>query len=131
MHPRNNVLLQNARSLRKSMTKEERRLWYGFLREYPVRFRRQEIIGNYIADFYCSKAALIVELDGSQHFEEQGIKDDAARTETLEKMGFRVLRFSNSDVFGNFRGVCETIDSEVKKKTPQSAALTAPLSGEP
>ena len=130
LHPRNSGLLQNARNLRKSMTKEERRLWYGFLRDYPIRFRRQEIIGNYIADFYCSKAALIVELDGSQHYEEQGTADDAVRTAELESMGFRVIRFSNSDVLSNFRGVCETIEREIKR-TPQSASLTAPLSGEP
>ena len=120
LHPRNQKLLKNARVLRKSMTKEERRLWYGFLRDYPVRFRRQEIIGNYIADFYCSSSALIVELDGSQHCEPAGIARDAARSAYFERLGLTVLRFSNLDVMQNYPGVCETIDREVKRKPPQS-----------
>ena len=120
MHPRNEALLRNARALRKHMTKEERRLWYGFLREYPLRFRRQEIIGNYIVDFYCSQAALIIELDGSQHFEEKGRTDDAARSEELGKWGFFVLRFSNRDVLESFPGVCERIDMEVQRRVPRS-----------
>ena len=74
MHSRNGDLLHNARSLRKSMTREERRLWFDFLHGYPVRFRRQEIFGNYIADFYCPDARLVIELDGSQHYEEKAVK---------------------------------------------------------
>ena len=133
MHPRNENLLQNARNLRKNMTKEERHLWFDFLRDYPIRFRRQEIIGNYIADFYCSAAALVVELDGSQHYEDKGKAADLQRTDYLKEIGLTVLRFSNLDVMRNFRGVCERIDLVVKEKTPQSArtSLPAPLSGEP
>ena len=116
IHPRNEKLLTNARNLRKNMTKEERHLWYDFLRDYPIRFRRQEIIGSYIADFYCSSAALIVELDGSQHYEEAGIIHDQERTEYFESLGLRVLRFSNYDVMSNFRGVCEAIDLAVKER---------------
>ena len=120
MHPRNENLLQNARNLRKNMTKEERHLWFDFLRDYPIRFRRQEVIGNYIADFYCSAAALVVELDGSQHYEDNGKATDLQRTDYLEEIGLTVLRFSNLDVMRNFRGVCEQIDLVVKEKTPQS-----------
>lgn len=75
----------------------------------PVRFRRQEIIGQYIADFYCSKAELIVELDGSQHGEEKEICYDEARTRYFQGLGLRVLRFSNLDVMRNFEGVCAAI----------------------
>ena len=116
IHPRNEKLLTNARNLRKNMTKEEWHLWYDFLRDYPIRFRRQEIIGSYIADFYCSSAALIVELDGSQHYEEAGIIHDQERTEYFESLGLRVLRFSNVDVMSKFRGVCEAIDLVVKER---------------
>ena len=115
-HPRNEKLLSNARNLRKNLTKEERHLWYNFLREYPIRFRRQEIIGNYIADFYCSSASLIIELDGSQHYEEAGKNHDQERTAYFASLGLRVLRFSNYDVLNHFRGVCEAIDLAVKAR---------------
>ena len=109
MHPRNDKLVNLAKELRKNMTKEERRLWFAFLRGYPVRFRRQEIIGNYIADFYCSSAKLIIELDGSQHYEKEHSQYDAERSRFFQSLGFRVLRFSNLDVMQNFEGVCEQI----------------------
>ena len=81
----NKQIVPLAKELRKNMTKEERHLWYDFLKNYPVRFLRQKIIGNYIVDFYCSKANLVIELDGSQHYEESGIVSDLKRTEFLEK----------------------------------------------
>ena len=112
------------------MNKEERKLWYEFLRTYPVRFRRQEIIENYIADFYCSKAALVVELDGSQHYEQSSRMYDETRTAFFAQEGIRVIRFSNLDVLRNFAGVCETIDREMHERTPQSLMATAPLAGE-
>ena len=132
MHPRNDNLLQNARNLRKNMTKEERHLWLDFLKQYPVRFRRQEIVGDFIVDFYCSAAALAIELDGSQHYEDRGKAYDEERTRYLESCGLKVLRFSNLDIWRNFRGVCEQIDLVVAPRPPQSArsSLTAPLSGE-
>ena len=99
----NKKLVSNAKALRKNMTKEERHLWYDYLRSKDVRFIRQKIIGNYIVDFYCAKANLVVELDGSQHYEDKGIDYDAARTEYLEQ-------FNN--------------------KIPQSATLTAPFTRE-
>ena len=111
----NKTLVPNAKNLRKNLTKEERRLWYDYLRTYPVKFLRQKIIGKYIVDFYCAKAKLIVELDGSQHYEEKGMEYDAERTAFLEQYGFRVLRIPNSEVNKNFSGVCEYIDFAVKQ----------------
>ena len=108
-------LIPFAKQLRKNMTKEERHLWYDFLREYSVRFYRQKILGKYIVDFYCPKANLVIELDGSQHFEEKGIKYDEERTAYLEKYGLQVIRIPNNEVMRNFYGVCEYINNTVKE----------------
>ena len=97
------------------MTKEERHLWYDFLKEYPVKFLRQKVLGNYIVDFYCAKAKLVVELDGSQHFVDENLQKDAQRTEFLENYGLTVIRIPNNEVNNNFRGVCEYIDLLVKQ----------------
>lgn len=105
----NKHLISRAKKLRRDMTKQEKHLWYDFLSRYPIRFQRQKTIGNYIVDFYCHKAKLVVELDGSQHFDEQGIAYDAKRTAFLESLGLRVVRFSNHDVDSNFNGVCITV----------------------
>jgi len=105
-----------AKNLRKEMTKEERHLWYDFLREYPVRFLRQKVIGNYIVDFYCRQAALVIELDGSQHFAEDGIAKDQSRTRHIESCDLAVLRFDNLSVMQNFEGVCEQIDRTIKER---------------
>ena len=115
----NKALVPNARNLRKNMTKEERHLWYDFLRDYPVKFLRQKVLGKYIVDFYCAEARLIVELDGSQHYEEKGMEYDAERTAFLEQYGIRVLRIPNNEVIQNFRGVCEYIDLAVKQSLSQ------------
>ncbi len=96
------------------MTKEERRLWYDFLRTYPVRFLRQKVIDHYIVDFYCHRARLIIELDGSQHFEPNGLLKDRIRTEKLESRNLTVIRIPNNDITQNFRGVCEFIDQYIK-----------------
>ena len=104
-----------AKSLRKNMTKQERKLWYDFLKFYPEKFLRQKIFGNYIVDFYCAKAKLVIELDGSQHYEENEIQKDAERTEYLMQYGLKVLRISNMEVDINFKGICEYIDAEVKQ----------------
>ena len=103
-----------AKTLRKNMTPWERKLWYEYLRNYPVRFQRQKAIGDYIADFYCAKARLVVELDGGGHFTPEQRDADAVRTNALEAMGLTVLRISNLDVDRNFRGVCEDIDLAVQ-----------------
>ena len=111
----NKALVPNARNLRKNMTKEERHLWYDFLRAYPVKFLRQKVIGNYIVDFYCAEAKLVIELDGSQHYEEASVKHDAERSAYLEQYGIRVLRIPNNEVNKNFSGTCEYIDIAVKQ----------------
>ena len=117
-----------AKVLRKNMTPWERKLWYDFLHNYPVRFQRQKAIGNYIADFYCAKARLVIELDGGGHYTEEQSEKDAIRTKALESMNLTVLRIRNLDIDRNFRGVCEYIDQAVSNSLPQSASLTAPSS---
>ena len=104
--PYKHNLISKAKVLRKNMTPQERHLWYDFLKSYPVRFQRQKAIGNFIADFYCHKANLIVEVDGSQHFTPKG----------LEEYDILVIRFSNYDVNTNFYGVCSYIDKVVKER---------------
>ena len=106
---KNEQLVPLARQLRKEMTKEERRLRYDFLRNYPLRFYRQKILGRYIADFYCAKAKLIIELDGSQHFEEKGLAYDKERDAFFSGQDILVLRYPNNEVTQNFAGVCEHI----------------------
>ena len=105
-----------AQTLRKNQTKEEAKLWYQFLRKYPLQFRRQCPFGNYIVDFYCAKAKLVVELDGSQHYEPKEIAYDSERTRYLQDLGLKVLRYGNNDVSQHFRAVCESIDMEVKSR---------------
>ena len=112
----NKKLLSNARTLRKNLTKEERRLWYTFLCKCPVHFRRQQIIGNYIVDFYCHEKRLVIELDGSQHFEEIGKEADAIRDAYLQGQGLSVLRYSNADVNQRFERVCEDILRHLKER---------------
>ena len=113
---RNAELKRNSQALRKNQTKEERLLWNCFLKRYPLRFRRQYIIGSYIVDFYCHGARLAVELDGSQHVEPFGLKQDHIRTAYLESQGVYVLRFSNSDVLQKFDAVCAEIDRTAKSR---------------
>ena len=103
-----------AKELRKNMTPWERKLWYLYLRSYPVRFQRQKAIGDYIADFYCAKLGLVIELDGGGHYTQQQIEKDRLRTQELEAMHLTVLRICNMDIDRNFRGVCEHIDLTVK-----------------
>ncbi len=115
-HPRNKKLLPNAQSLRKNMTKEERHLWYDFLRYCTPRFRRQEIIGSYIADFYCDKARLIIELDGSQHMTPDALAYDAERTAYFYSLGITVVRYYNTDIQQNFDGVCQHVLDSLKHR---------------
>ena len=115
----NKLTVPLAKELRKDMTKEEKHLWYDYLREYPVRFIRQKVIGKYIVDFYCAKAKLVVELDGTQHYEDKEIEKDALRTEFLEQYGLKVIRISNLDINKNFEGVCIFVDNEVKQSLSQ------------
>ena len=108
-NPRNNRLIANARTLRKNMTPQERHLWYDCLRYCEPRFRRQEIIGSYIADFYCHEAKLVIELDGSQHFEPKKEQKDRARTAYFHTLGIRVLRFANNEIDRSLIGVHQRI----------------------
>ena len=121
----NTELTNNARTLRKNMTKEERHLWYDFLKMYPVRFLRQKVIENYIVDFYCHSARLIIELDGSQHYEEKSLLKDKIRTEKIEQRNLTVIRIPNNEVTRNFEGVCQYIDIAVKESLRQPAADTS------
>ena len=114
-HKHNPNLVSNAKNLRKNMTKEERHLWYDFLRQYPVRFQRQKVLGRYIVDFYCAQAKLIVELDGSQHYESENMEKDETRSQYLKGYGLSVLRIPNNEVMQNFDGVCLYIDTAVKE----------------
>ena len=116
MHYKHNPsLTKNAQTLRKNMTKEERHLWYDYLKDYPVRFLRQKVIDNYIVDFYCRQAMLVVELDGSQHYEKDALLYDQIRTEKLEKHDLKVIRIPNNAVMQNFEGVCEYISLMVEE----------------
>ena len=108
-----NTLIENAKNLRKNMTSQEKKLWYEYLRTYPIRFQRQKPIENYIADFYCFKVKLVIEIDGWQHFTEAMLEYDKRRTESFEKYGITVIRFDNADVDERFDEVCMTIDMTV------------------
>ena len=117
----NKQLVPFAKHLRKEMTKEERHLWYDFLRDYPVRFSRQKVLGKYIADFYSAEAKLVIELDGSQHYENENMESDAQRTAFLEGYGLNILRIPNNEVSRNFRGVCDYIDTAVRQSLSQKS----------
>ena len=115
MNPIHNPKLSNnAKVLRRNMTKEERHLWYDFLKGLPMMVHRQKVIGNYIVDFYIAEAKLVIEQDGSQHFEDAGKQADAVRDAYLNSVGLTVLRYSNADVNQRFRGVCEDILNHLK-----------------
>ena len=115
----NKQLVPFAKQLRKEMTKEERHLWYDFLRTPSVRFSRQKVLGKYIADFYSAEAKLVIELDGSQHYEDDNLEKDAERTAFLEGYGLTIIRIPNNEVSRNFRGVCEYIDVAVRQSLSQ------------
>ena len=114
--PKDNTKLENARWLRREMTPHERKLWYLFLRKYPVKIYKQRIIGRFIVDFYCASARLVIELDGSQHYEPQGLAYDAERSQFLMSLGLEILRFSNRDIDRDFRNVCAQIDLIIQKR---------------
>ena len=112
----NGEKIPKAKELRKNSTPEEKHLWYDFLCTYDVRFQRQKTIGNFIADFYCSKAKMVIEIDGSQHYTPEGREYDNFRTEILEDFDLIVVRFTNQQVNDNFDGVCKFIDKIVKQR---------------
>ena len=104
-------------ALRKNQTKEEKHLWYDFLRQYPVRFNRQKVLGPYIVDFYCASAKFVIELDGSQHYSEEGSDDDKIRDRYLARLGIKVVRYSNFEITREFDAVCVDISEHVKERT--------------
>ena len=116
----NKDIVPLAQELRKNMTKEERHLWYDFLRSYPVRFSRQKVLGKYIADFYSAKAKIIIELDGAQHKTEESERYDAERTAFLEGYGLTVIRIPNDAINKDFHRMCAYIDECVKQSLSQS-----------
>ena len=111
---KDNIVL--AKNLRKAATKQEKHLWYDFLANHPIRFQRQKAIGEYIADFYCHDAKLVIELDGSQHYTDKGLENDKLRTAELEKLGLLVLRFANENIDKGFDDVCSIIDKTVVER---------------
>ncbi len=111
---KNYALLPRARELRREMTPHERKLWYLFLRNYPVKIYKQRIIKSYIMDFYCASAKLVIEIDGTQHYEDVGQAYDSKRNAVLEAAGLRILRFSNREIDREFEGVCQAIDQAIQ-----------------
>ena len=116
----NSKLTGNAKALRKNMTKEERPLWYDFFKSLSITVNRQKVIGNYIVDFYIATSKIVIELDGSQHYEDNGIENDAKRDEFLNNLGIKVLRYSNLDINQRFENVCEDILNEINTSSVTS-----------
>jgi very-short-patch-repair endonuclease len=110
----NKNLISRAKELRKNMTPQERHLWYDFLRYYPIKIYKQRVIDNFIVDFYCHQAKLIIELDGSQHYSEEGLVYDKERSNILNSYNLKIIRFSNYEVDNNFEEVCTTINNIIK-----------------
>ena len=117
----NKEIIPTAKMLRKNMTREEKRLWYDFLRLCPVRFSRQKVLGKYIADFYSAEAKIVIELDGSEHYTNEGKKYDAERTAFLEEYGLKVIRISNLEIHRNFKGVCEYLTEAFEQSLSQQS----------
>ncbi|SFH53877.1 Very-short-patch-repair endonuclease [Pseudobutyrivibrio sp. OR37] len=110
------TLKKYSRNLRKEMTKEEKHLWYDFLKSYSITIKRQKVFEKYIVDFYCAKAKIAIELDGSQHYEKEGHEADLVRDKYLADLGIKILRYSNYDINNNFVAVCEDIDAKIKER---------------
>ena len=116
MKPYNKSNIPLTQALRKEQTKWEKHLWYDFLSIYPIRFQRQKAIDNFIVDFYCAKAQLVVELDGYYHTLSHQAEDDTERTAKLKSLGLEVIRFTNTEIERDFNLVCKIIDSSVTKR---------------
>ena len=124
-HTHNPTLTANAQELRKHMTRQERHLWYDFLKHLPITVHRQKVIGSYIVDFYCASANLVIELDGSQHYDCAGRAADQRRDQELNRLGLTVLRYSNLDVDRNFDGVCLDILRRLGLSSTSSVTASA------
>ena len=117
-----NIVL--AKNLRSNATPEENHLWYDFLSKYEIRFQRQKAIDNFIADFYCHQAKLIIEIDGSQHHTEENVEKDEFRTEIIAGYNLKIIRFTNRQIDTNFHGVCKYIDDVVKSLLEEHEEFT-------
>ena len=115
-------MIPRAQELRRAMTPQEKKLWYEFLCRYPVRFQRQKTISSFVADFYCYRARLVVEVDGAQHYTPQGKAYDLERSAILQRYGLKVLRFSNDDVERHFQSVCVRIAQVVMERLENNQA---------
>ncbi len=115
----NKELTENAKFLRNNMTKEEKHLWYDYLKKCPVRFSRQKVLGKYIADFYSAEAKIVIELDGTQHFEKENRIYDEKRTEFLEQYGLKIIRIPNGEINTNFEGICRYLDKQIEQSLSQ------------
>lgn len=122
--PYDHKLIAHAKVLRKHMTRSERKLWFEYLRNFNFRVLRQRPIDRYIVDFYCPRLKLVIEIDGESHFTEDGKQYDVERTARLESYGLRVLRFLNTDVMRNLKGVREKIDEVAESPRPSDTPLT-------
>ena len=109
-------LLETARELRRNMTPQERKLWYVYLKDYPVKFYKQRIIESFVVDFYCAAAQLVIELDGKVHDLAENAYRDSAREERLCAYGLKVLRFTNEQVDQQFSEVCQTIHAVIQQR---------------
>ena len=122
--------IADARRLRREMTKEERRLWYDFLKDLPIMIHRQKVVGNYILDFYCPTKKIAIELDGSGHFSDEGLRYDKQRRKDLQGIGIEILRYTNQEIVSNFEGVCCDIEyrlglfnqARMKRDVPSSVS---------
>ncbi len=119
---KNSKLTGVSQTLRSNMTKEEKHLWYDFLKHLSMNIYRQKVIGNYIVDFYISSPKIAIELDGSQHYEDKGLIDDIKRDEYLHNLGITVLRYSNYDLHRNFEGICQDILNHIRDIDPSSVS---------
>ncbi len=117
--PYRTKLTPRAQALRRDPTPAEKKLWYEFLRDLPHKFTRQKPLGQYVADFYCSRQRLVIELDGDSHYTERAQRHDQVRTAALEMRGIRVMRFTNTDVLESFEAVCAAIGMALGE-TPQT-----------
>jgi len=118
----NSRLTPHAKTLRKTMTKEERHLWYDCLKQLPVTINRQKVIGRYIVDFYCASAGIVIELDGGQHFEPKALEADQKRDAYLKSLGLTVLRYTNMEVTQQFDAVCQDVYRHLMKTSTSSPA---------
>jgi len=109
-------ITKNAKELRKNMTFQETKLWDGFLKKYPIRILKQEVINGYIVDFYCRQANLVIEIDGSQHYSKDGLEYDKERDYLIVAYGVKTLRIKNEEVEKDFKNACAKIDLEITKQ---------------